>query len=94
MESAALRRSNRLKSYPTNQEKKNEISEIRRKKGIDSLKCRLANNEVSVRSFYRSYFKPFSVLTYREFCRQINWFESETPQLMKAIKYFWKYSND
>ena len=60
--------------------------------GIEALKNRWADNDLSPNLFYWGYFKKYSDLTYREFCELINIWESVTAELKAAINDFWKAS--
>lgn len=59
---------------------------------ISNLKNRWADNGYSPLKFYNDFFKKYSRLSYEDFCFLINWDESITLELEKAIDDFWEVS--
>lgn len=61
-------------------------------RSIQNLKNRWADNGLSPRRFFDEFFKQYTKLNYRDFCFLINWDESITDDLERAIDDFWRVS--
>lgn len=63
-----------------------------KKMSISNLKNRWADNDMSPVMFFHDHFRKYSNATYDEFLELINFWETITDDLQKAINDFWKVS--